>query len=216
MRPIKVKDDLSEYEMAYLYDKFKNHRNGSLSERKIEFLLTFDEWLLIWIDSGHLHERGRKRGQYVMARNDDIGPYAIGNIRIVTNGTNNTEAHKGKKHTEEHKQKMSIALKGKKISEEHKQIISKRMLGNNWNLGRKHTEESKTKMSVSNKGRVISLAQRQKLSLANTGKRHSEASKQKMSERNKGKKLSNIAKHNISEGIKLHWVKRKQIYKLYK
>jgi hypothetical protein len=52
--------------------------------RDIEFLLTYSEWLKVWQDSGHLSERGRKLGQYVMARFGDKGPYAVGNVRIIT------------------------------------------------------------------------------------------------------------------------------------
>jgi len=57
--------------------------------RNIEFNLTFDEWLTIWTESGHLSERGTG---YVMARKGDRGAYAIGNIRITTRKDNNLEA----------------------------------------------------------------------------------------------------------------------------
>lgn len=57
-------------------------------KRGIEFKLTFEEWFKIWTDSDHLHERGTKRGQYVMARNGDQGAYEVGNVRIVTTTEN--------------------------------------------------------------------------------------------------------------------------------
>ena len=63
------------------------HRN-SARQRGIDFKLTFDEWLDFWKQSGHLHERGRKKDQYVMARHNDLGPYAVGNVSIIT-GTEN-------------------------------------------------------------------------------------------------------------------------------
>lgn len=55
----------------------------------IQFELTFDEWLSVWVDSGHLAERGNKRGKYCMSRVDDIGPYKVGNvfIQLTTNNT---------------------------------------------------------------------------------------------------------------------------------
>lgn len=64
----------------------------SAGGRGIGFELTYEQWLQIWLDSGHLHERGRRRGQYVMARNGDIGPYALGNVHITTQEGNNREA----------------------------------------------------------------------------------------------------------------------------
>ncbi len=51
--------------------------------RNIQFELSFDEWMKVWEDSGHLLERGRKRGQYVMARFGDSGPYAVWNVKII-------------------------------------------------------------------------------------------------------------------------------------
>ena len=48
--------------------------------RGIEFCLTFEEWIAIWLESGHLDERGCRSGCYVMARHDDKGPYKVGKI----------------------------------------------------------------------------------------------------------------------------------------
>lgn len=49
----------------------------------IAFELTYQEWLTWWKSTDHFHERGRRRGQYVMARIDRAGPYALGNIRCA-------------------------------------------------------------------------------------------------------------------------------------
>ena len=54
----------------------------------IKFLLSFEEWLSVWLDSGHLAERGRRAHQYVMSRYDDIGNYEIGNVFIQLQGDN--------------------------------------------------------------------------------------------------------------------------------
>ena len=51
--------------------------------RGVSFLLSFDEWWEIWQQSGHWHERGPYRGQYVMARYADQGAYEIGNVQIT-------------------------------------------------------------------------------------------------------------------------------------
>lgn len=69
-----------------------NSQEKSAKVRKIAFLLTFEEWLAIWIDSGKWGQRGRLRGQYVMARYGDQGPYSVGNVRICLTGENVTEA----------------------------------------------------------------------------------------------------------------------------
>ncbi len=61
------------------------------SNRGIEFLLTFEEWCEWWMDTGHYHEYGRETGQYVMARNGDIGPYALDNIRCLLSTDNAAE-----------------------------------------------------------------------------------------------------------------------------
>jgi hypothetical protein len=70
-----------------LQQAYRTHRNNA-SARGIPFLLTYDEWFKIWINSGHLAERGRRRDQYCMARPNDVGPYTIDNVIIITNAEN--------------------------------------------------------------------------------------------------------------------------------
>lgn len=60
--------------------------------RGIAWRLEYWEWLQIWQDSGRLHERGTKSGQWVMGRNGDVGAYETGNVKIIQVGTNNTLA----------------------------------------------------------------------------------------------------------------------------
>ena len=50
--------------------------------RGIDFLLTFEEWKHIWDSSGKT--RGIGSDDYCMARHNDIGPYAVGNVSIIT------------------------------------------------------------------------------------------------------------------------------------
>jgi hypothetical protein len=59
--------------------------------RGIDWDLTFDEWMEIWQASGKFAERGLRAGQYVMARNGDTGPYAVGNVKIITTEANIAE-----------------------------------------------------------------------------------------------------------------------------
>lgn len=62
-------------------------------QRGVEWLLTFEQWFAIWTESGHWHERGRTRGCYVMGRHGDVGPYAVGNVSIITTEQNVREAN---------------------------------------------------------------------------------------------------------------------------
>lgn len=62
--------------------RFVRHKSHAKC-RGIEFLLTFDEWMKIWEDSGRYHERGNVPGKFVMGRFKDEGPYAIGNVSII-------------------------------------------------------------------------------------------------------------------------------------
>ena len=94
---------------------------------------------------------------------------------------------KGKHHTEEAKQKISIALKGKTT----------------WMKGKHHTEEAKQKISIALKGKTT----------WNKGKHMSEETKRKMSEARKGKTTWNKGKHHSEEAKQkmasakqgLHW-----------
>ena len=107
---------------------WRDHR-GDAKRRGILFLLTFEEWLGIWIESGHLHERGNCRGQYQMARFEDKGPYDKQNIKIILAEENNSEGHKGKRRSlgpqsPEHRRKIGLANKGRKLSEQTKSNMS--------------------------------------------------------------------------------------------
>jgi len=72
--------------------QFQIHRCGA-KRSGTGFELTFEQWLSIWKKSGKLHLRGRGRGRYVMGRNNDSGPYAVGNVKIITHRQNIREYH---------------------------------------------------------------------------------------------------------------------------
>lgn len=71
---------------AYI-DQRKNAKS-----RKIEWELTFPEWLEIWQESGHLKNRGIGLGKYVMSRMCDIGAYSKENVVIKTHEENSRES----------------------------------------------------------------------------------------------------------------------------
>lgn len=79
-----------------LYDRSK--RNCGTTPRfdraglRIEFNLTFAEWLQVWETSGKLHLRGSRKGCYVMSRRDDLGHYEMGNVFIQRHEDNVREA----------------------------------------------------------------------------------------------------------------------------
>ena len=77
--------------------KMYRDQKSSAKERDIPFLLDFVEWLVIWDMSGKLDDRGRLKGQYVMARKGDIGPYAWWNVDIIQCGENVSQAQVGRK-----------------------------------------------------------------------------------------------------------------------
>lgn len=89
-----------------LHKAFIEQRRAA-RRRGIAFLLSFDEWLLIWEQSGHLHERGCHRGEYVMARPGDTGAYEVGNVEIVTCSTNLYDGNIGRVHSLATRQRMS-------------------------------------------------------------------------------------------------------------
>ena len=105
----------------YLYQKHNSIKRG------IPFLLTFEEWWDIWQQSGYWEQRGCRKGQYVMSRYNDVGPYAVGNVFIQQCGSNVSQAQMGKishrknktigNQSEEHRAKRSRSLKGKPWSE---------------------------------------------------------------------------------------------------
>lgn len=125
------------------WHQYCQHR-GNAEKGGIGFLLTYGEWLQIWEASGHLHERGCRKGQYVMARTGDKGPYAVGNVRITTVEDNLFEefsneetrarmsvassiAQTGKRHPESVKVKLRVARRkqippflGRQWSAEHR------------------------------------------------------------------------------------------------
>lgn len=60
----------------------------------IEMRLTFEEWINIWLSSGHWHERGNKKGCWLMSRYNDLGHYEVGNVEIKTKEANSIETCK--------------------------------------------------------------------------------------------------------------------------
>ena len=71
---------------------------GAAIKRNIEMKLSFEEWIKIWLDSGHWYERGCHKGQYVMSRFKDQGNYEIGNVEIKLHRENIQEYMTSERH----------------------------------------------------------------------------------------------------------------------
>lgn len=100
-------------------------QRGMARLRGIPFLLTFPEWMQIWRDSGHLHHRGCRQSQYVMARFNDAGPYAIGNVKIIPHTQNSREWIR----TAEYRARISSTSTGRVMSAEARAAISRARKG---------------------------------------------------------------------------------------
>ena len=68
--------------LRYLEHKKNSYRRG------IPFLLSFPQWIEIWVSSGKLAERGIGSKGWVMARVGDQGSYEIGNVFIYPSTMN--------------------------------------------------------------------------------------------------------------------------------
>lgn len=117
--------NLTEAKRKYRYHKNRCGWCKSADGSPIEMRLTFEEWLKIWLDSGHWGDRGMHKGGYVMARHNDLGHYEIGNVAIKSNAENTREGRVGKKHTADVKKRISLAKKGQPLSQSHRAAIRK-------------------------------------------------------------------------------------------
>lgn len=78
-------------------DKLKiayHRQKDGASKRGVPFLMSFDEWLNVWLSSGKLLDRGRGKNKYCMMRLNDEGPYSIGNVKIGLFSENVRESNK--------------------------------------------------------------------------------------------------------------------------
>ena|SRR5215831_3575742 len=79
---------------------FETHKIRA-KQRGIPFKFTFKEWCRWWelhLGPDWFNKRGRKTGQYVMARYKDKGAYEWDNVRCVVGRVNHHESHAGSKN----------------------------------------------------------------------------------------------------------------------
>jgi hypothetical protein len=120
------------------------------------------------------------------------------------------------KHSEETKRKIGMAIKGRKLSEEHKKKISIARMGNiGYWVGKKLSIETKIKMSISHKGKklseehkrkigekrkghLVSIETRQKIRKGLKGYKHTDEFKEKCRKNSIGKKFSKETREKLS------------------
>jgi hypothetical protein len=91
---------------------YRDHERRA-QKRNIPFRLTYEQWLQVWTDSGHLHERGRLGHEYCMSRYGDAGSYELGNVFIQTNSQNISQAQRNRSRTPETCERIRQARLGK-------------------------------------------------------------------------------------------------------
>jgi group I intron endonuclease len=128
-----------------LYKRYKEHRSALVSDRHHNIQLTrfvnkygIDNLQFNLLEECLIEELEAKEQYYIT------------NGKNIFNETVDVKAcNRGKKLSEEHKQRISESIKAKGIkrSKETKQKISKANKGHKFNLGKNHSEETKQKIS---------------------------------------------------------------------
>ena len=104
---------------ARLYQTQYDNAKQCAKQRNIEWQFTYDSWVSWW--GNDIVNRGPYKGQLVMARTNDIGPYHESNVRKATGSENGREGNLG------------------------------RHIGNKYRLGKKSTPEAEAKRLASYK-----------------------------------------------------------------
>jgi hypothetical protein len=88
---VALNEGLTPWNKGALSKKYSMQRRNAI-RRSIPWQFNYPEWHQVWVDSGHLSERGRGDG-YVMGRNNDDGPYVFWNVHICTSSENIKEGY---------------------------------------------------------------------------------------------------------------------------
>lgn len=105
------------------YTSFNDQRQHA-KRRNIEWQFDFNTWIDWWGED--IVNRGRNKGQFVMARHGDTGPYHPENVRKALCSENVSESRLGKPS---HRKGMKHTIESRlKNSEAQKAIHAKRKL----------------------------------------------------------------------------------------
>jgi group I intron endonuclease len=144
-----------------LYKRYKDHRSALVSNRHHNTQLT-----------RFVNKYGIDSLQFSLLEECSVEnlelreQYYITNSKNLFNETLDVKAcNRGKKLSEEHKQRISESIKTKKItrSDETKAKISKANKGHKYNLGRVQSEETKLKIAQSKIGKKLSEENKQRM-----------------------------------------------------
>jgi group I intron endonuclease len=184
-----------------LYKRYKDHRNALVSNRHHNKQLTrfvnkygIDNLCFSLLEECPI-ENLESREQYY-----------ITNSKNLFNETIDVKScNRGKKLSEEHKQRISKSIKSKNIirSKETKQKMSIAKIGNQINLGKTHSDETKQKIANNTK-------RNKKISESLKGRKvnwikHSDETKQKIGEKNKNNNCKKIIQLDLQNNIIKEW-----------
>ena len=125
---------MPERQMFDLKTRFNKQKNTA-GDRGIEWLLSFEQWLSIWVESGHLCERGLGKNRFVMARRGDVGPYSVSNVFICTHSENSRDARQNHQRTTEYLRGKTIGrgngwtVKGRSKRNPYQVSVSRKYVG---------------------------------------------------------------------------------------
>lgn len=116
---------LTNEELKIAKRKYINHKHNCRGRvdrvgNPIEFRLTYNEWINIWLQSGYWNKRGPYKEQYVMLRFNDLGHYEVGNVEIKTGKENNIERNS----STEWKLKQKNSMKNRSTEWKSKQKVA--------------------------------------------------------------------------------------------
>jgi len=111
-------EELQEAHNQYSWQKSRNKAKDKRDAAglPVEVRMSFEDWLQVWIESGKYHLRGNRKGCYVMARKDDLGHYAVGNVEIIPTEENIKFAQKGEKNNQFGKTVDHASFKGTTVA----------------------------------------------------------------------------------------------------
>ena len=183
----------------YIRRLVKKHGTHNFKKEILGYCETKEELEISEIECIYFFRSFGSDGEHI----DDIYGY---NLTLGGDGKGFT---KGRKHTDQTKQKMSNAAKGRKLSEEHKEKLRQAKLKNptTYWLGQTFSEEHREKLKKQKQN--ITEETREKMSKASLGrtgywkgKKLSQEHIEKIAAQKHGKKLSDEHKAKIAKGVR--------------
>jgi hypothetical protein len=106
---------------ARKYQSQYDNAKHCAKQRNIDWQFTYDEWIAWW--GNDIINRGPRKGQLVMARNKDTGPYHPTNVRKATCSENCSEGNIGKVDTQTRVEKYRLSRARNKAMKKELELI---------------------------------------------------------------------------------------------